>query len=229
MSSATTVTTVPASPPVPPTDQWYPLRRSAEAILAPLVALLGAAVLFSIFLLFLGASPLDFLDLVWRGAFGSWFSIQNTVQRASPLLLTALCVALPGQLGLVIIGGEAAVVLGGLAATVAALPLVNTSPVVVWAAMAVAGSAMGAFWIGLSGWLRARLNVNEVIASLVLAYVGLALFNHFVEGVLRDPASLNKPSTYGIGDAEHARYRAVAGCASRACRSESSRASCAGC
>ena len=200
MSSATTVTTVPASPPVPPTDQWYPLRRSAEAILAPLVALLGAAVLFSIFLLFLGASPLDFLDLVWRGAFGSWFSIQNTVQRASPLLLTALCVALPGQLGLVIIGGEAAVVLGGLAATVAALPLVNTSPVVVWAAMAVAGSAMGAFWIGLSGWLRARLNVNEVIASLVLAYVGLALFNHFVEGVLRDPASLNKPSTYGIGD-----------------------------
>ena len=99
-----------------------------------------------------------------------------------------------------IIGGEAAVVLGGLAATVAALPLVNTSPVVVWAAMAVAGSAMGAFWIGISGWLRAKLNVNEMIASLVLAYVGLALFNHFVEGVLRDPASLNKPSTYGIGD-----------------------------
>src|ERR1700722_19495907 len=201
MSSATTVTTVPASSPAPPTDRWYPLRRSAEAVLAPLVALLGAAVLFSIFLLFLGASPLDFLDLVWRGAFGSWFSIQNTVQRASPLLLTALCVALPGQLGLVIIGGEAAVVLGGLAATVAALPLVDTSPVIVWAAMAIAGSAMGAFWIGLSGWLRARLNVNEVIASLVLSYVGLALFNHFVEGVLRDPASLNKPSTYGIGDA----------------------------
>ena len=199
MSSATTATTAPPRR-RRPTDQWYPLRRSAEALLAPLVALLGAAVLFSVFLLFLGASPLDFLDLVWRGAFGSWFSIQNTVQRASPLLLTALCVALPGQLGLVIIGGEAAVVLGGLAATVAALPLVNTSPVVVWAAMAVAGSAMGAFWIGLSGWLRARLNVNEVIASLVLAYIGLALFNHFVEGLLRDPASLNKPSTYGIGD-----------------------------
>jgi simple sugar transport system permease protein len=43
--------------------------------------------------------------------------------------------------------------------------------------------------------------VNEVIASLVLSYIGLAIFNHLVEGVLRDPASLNKPSTYGIGDA----------------------------
>jgi simple sugar transport system permease protein len=200
MSSTTTVKTTPAARPVRSVDRWYPLRRSAEAVLAPLVALVAAAALFSIFLLFLGASPADFIDLVWRGAFGSWFSIQNTVQRASPLLLTALCVAIPAQLGLVIIGGEAAVVLGGLAATVAALPLVNTSPIIVWAAMAVAGSAMGAAWITLSGWLRARLNVNEVIASLVLSYIGLALFNHFVEGLLRDPASLNKPSTYGIGD-----------------------------
>jgi simple sugar transport system permease protein len=184
----------------PPTDTLYPIRRSAEALLAPVVALVGAAALFSVFLLFLDASPLEFLELVWTGAFGSWFSIQNTLQRASPLLLTALCVALPGQLGLVVIGGEAAVVLGGLAATIVALPLVNTAPVVVWAAMALAGSAMGAIWIGISGWLRARLNVNETIASLVLAYVGLALFNHFVEFVWRDPTSLNKPSTYGIGD-----------------------------
>ena len=200
MSTATSLTSTPARAPARVTDRWYPVRRSAEAVLAPLVALFGAAILFSVFLLFLGASPADFLNLVWRGAFGSWFSIQNTVQRASPLLLTALCVAIPGQLGLVIIGGEAAVVLGGLAATVAALPLINTNPILVWAAMAVAGAAMGAVWIGISGWLKARLNVNETIASLVLAYIGLALFNHFVEGPLRDPSSLNKPSTYGIGD-----------------------------
>jgi len=184
----------------PAGDASYPLRRGLEALLAPLAALVGAVILFSLFLLTLGQSPLDFLDLVWRGAFGSWFSLQNTLQRASPLLLTALCVALPGQLGLVIIGGEAAVVLGGLAATVAALPLVDAGPYLVLPAMAVAGSAMGGIWIGISGWLRARLGVNETIASLVLAYIGLAIFNHLVEGVLRDPASLNKPSTYGIGD-----------------------------
>jgi simple sugar transport system permease protein len=195
-------TAIAVSPParVAGGDRTYKYRRLLEALLAPLVALLAAIGLFSTFLLALGQSPLDFLDLVWFGAFGSWFSLQNTLQRAAPLLLTALCVAIPGQLGLVIIGGEAAVVLGGLAATVAALPLVNTSPLLVWAVMAVAGAAMGAVWIGLTGWLRARLGVNEVIASLVLAYIGMAVFNHLVEGVFRDPASLNKPSTYGIGD-----------------------------
>lgn len=182
-------------------DRFYPARRALEAFLAPVAALLLAAILFSVFLLALGKSPEMFFSLIWRGAFGSWFSIQNTLQRAAPLLLTALCVALPAQLGLVIIGGEAAVVLGGLAATVVALPIGFLPAPIVQIVMAVAGAAMGAVWIGISGALRARRGVNETIASLVLSYIGIALFNHLVEGPLRDPASLNKPSTWGIGDA----------------------------
>src|SRR6266566_1789708 len=98
-----------------------------------------SAAAFSLFLLFLEKSPVDFFALVWRGAFGSWFSFQNTLQRAAPLLLTALCVALPAHLGLVVIGGEGAVVLGGLAAAAVALPLLGAPPFVIWIAMAAAG------------------------------------------------------------------------------------------
>ena len=50
---------------------------------------------------------------MYRGAFGTWFSVQNTLQRAAPLMLTALCVALPARLGLIVIGAEGALVLGG--------------------------------------------------------------------------------------------------------------------
>ncbi len=167
----------------------------------PLAALLLSAVGFSIFLLLLGKSPTDFFALMWKGAFASTFSLQNTLQRAAPLLLTALCVAVPAQLGLVIIGGEGAVVLGGLAATVVALPLDGAWPPLVQVAMAIAGFAVGAGWIAITGLLRAKRGINETVASLVLAYIGIALFNHLVEGLLRDPSSLNKPSTYAIGDA----------------------------
>src|SRR3954453_3530776 len=97
-------------------DRSYWLRKRLESALIPFFALLVAAAAFSLFLVCLGKSPGDFFSFVWRGAFGSAFSLQNTLQRASPLLLTALCVALPAQLGLVVIGGEGAVVLGGLAA-----------------------------------------------------------------------------------------------------------------
>jgi general nucleoside transport system permease protein len=67
--------------------------------------------------------------------------------------------------------------------------------------MAAAAMALGGLWIGLSGFLRFYRGVNETIASLLLSYIAIALLNHFVEGVLRDPASLNKPSTKPIGDA----------------------------
>lgn len=184
-----------------PSDRFYPVRRTLEAFAAPLFALALAAAVFSIFLLALGKSPADFVFLVWKGAFGSLFSLQNTLQRAAPLLLTALCVAIPAQLGLVIIGGEGALVLGGLAATVMALPLNGLWPPLVQLAMALAGAAAGGLWIAITGFLRARRGLNETVVSLVMSYIGIALFNHVVEGPLRDPASLNKPSTWGIGDA----------------------------
>jgi simple sugar transport system permease protein len=185
---------------VVPPDRFYPARRALETAAGPVLALALAAAGFSLFLLALGKSPAQFFQLMWLGAFASSFSLTNTLQRAAPLLLTALCVAVPAQLGLVIIGGEAAVALGGLAATLVPL-LIGGPPVVVIALMAVFGIAAGAAWIALTGWLRASRGINETVASLVLSYIGLALFNHLVEGPLRDPASLNKPSTFGIGDA----------------------------
>jgi hypothetical protein len=72
-----------AAPAAAPADPTYPLRRALEAALAPLVALLAAFAAFAVFLLLLDRSPVEFVALVWRGAFGSWFSLQNTLQRAS--------------------------------------------------------------------------------------------------------------------------------------------------
>ncbi len=53
----------------------------------------------------------------------------------------------------------------------------------------------------LAGALRQFRGVNETISSLLLVYIALAILNHLVEGVMRDPASLNKPSTREIGAA----------------------------
>jgi len=86
----------------------------------PVGALAAALLLFGGFVWLGGASPVETWTILFKGAFGDWFSWQNTLQRAAPLMLTALCVALPARAGLIIIGGEGAVVLGGLAA--AALP-----------------------------------------------------------------------------------------------------------
>lgn len=177
-----------------PMLEW--LARRAEPLVISLGAILAGLALFSIFIVVIGKSPADLFKLMYTGGFGSWFSIQNSLSRAAPLLLTALCVALPARLGLVIIGGEGAVVLGGVAAAAIAVPFIGSAPpIIVLPLMALAGMLMGGLWIGAVGMLRHYRGVNETIASLLMAYIAIALMNHFIEGPLRDPASLNKPST----------------------------------
>jgi simple sugar transport system permease protein len=188
-------------------SQWADLsvriRRGAEYVAIPLFALIVSAVLFSLFLLALGKSPIDFYSLVYRGGFGTAFSIQNTLQRAAPLILTALAVAVPARIGLVIIGGEGALVLGGFASAAIAIPLVlgKLPPIPTLIIMALTGVVVGAIWIGIVGYLRHARGVNETISSLLLTYIGVAIMNFFVEGSLRDLSNPNKPSTMPIGDA----------------------------
>ena len=177
------------------------MRDTVLDVALPVAALLAALLLFGLFVWFGGASPVEAWVLLFKGAFGDWFSWQNTLQRAAPLMLTALCVALPARAGLVIIGGEGALVLGGLAA--AALPYAVTLPgnIVGTALVCLAGTAAGAGWIALAGALRQYRGVNETISSLLLAYTGIAIFKQLVEGPLRDPATLNKPSTRALDEA----------------------------
>ena len=66
--------------------------------------------------------------------------------------------------------------------------------------MLVTGALVGGGWLAVAGALRAFRGVNETISTLLLNYIAIALLNHLVEGPLRDPASLNKPSTLPIGD-----------------------------
>jgi simple sugar transport system permease protein len=177
------------------------LGVAAEAIAVPLAGLVVSFAIFGVFVGLAGANVLDVYYQMYRGAFGSWFSFQNTLVRAAPLTLTALCTALPAQLGLVIIGGEGALVLGALASVVAAYACSDTSPWVVLAAMAVAAAAVGGGLIAAEGALRSLRGVNETISSLLLNYIAIGVFKHLVEGPMRDPASLNKPSTRPIGEA----------------------------
>lgn len=178
------------------TDVW---ARRMEAVFLPVAALLVGLTFFAVFLLMQGKSPIQFYELVYKAGFGSAFSWQNTLVRAAPLLLAALCVALPARLGMVVIGGEGAIVVGGVMCAVVANLTINASGVasqaLAFVIMMIAAAASGAVWIGATGLLRCWRGVNETISSLLLTYIAIALMNHLVEGPLRDPASLNKPST----------------------------------
>lgn len=179
------------------------LGRAAESFLIPLGALIVSLLLFGAFVAFAGVNPLDLYRAMVLGSVGSWFSIQNTLTLSAPLILTALCTALPSQAGLMIIGGEGAFVIGGVAAIAAGLATASVAPpLLVQVIMAVAALTAGAIWIGTAGALRHWRGVNETISTLLLTYIAVAVLNQLVEGVMRDPSSLNKPSSHPLPDGD---------------------------
>jgi simple sugar transport system permease protein len=174
------------------------MRSLLKEILLPLGAIAASLLLFGLLVWFAGVSPLDVWLLLFKGAFGDWYSWQNTLQRSAPLMLTALCLAIPARAGLVVIGGEGAMVLGGLACAALAQSIALPPNLIGTVLVCLAGAIAGALWIALAGYLRQYRGINETISSLLLAYVAIGLFKHLVEGPLRDPASLNKPSTHEL-------------------------------
>src|SRR5947208_16950318 len=140
-------------------------RGIAETLLITVAAIAASLVLFGIFVFVkAGVLPSQLYYEMFVGAFGTSFSWQNTLTRAAPLILTALCTALPARLGLIVIGGEGALVLGGLAAVSVGLMMAGASAPLVIIGMAAAGMIAGGLLIGVAGALRYWRGVNATIS-----------------------------------------------------------------
>jgi simple sugar transport system permease protein len=164
-----------------------------ETLAITVVAIVISLILFGLFVMFTGRdphghaiNPFDVYGEMFRGAFGTAFSWRSTLVQSAPLLLTALCVAMPARVGMVIIGGEGAVVIGGLLATVVGLRLPNAQPFMLFTCMAVVGMIAGGAWIAISGALRQFRGVNETISSLLMNYIAIKILSHCIEGPMHD-------------------------------------------
>ena len=163
-------------------------RAETAAITAG--ALLAALVLFALFLLANGLDPLAVYSVLWLGGFGTPFSLQATLTQAAPLMLTALCTAIPARAGLLVIGGEGALVAGGVFAVLAGVAAAGLPAGVVTVAICTAGAMAGA--------LKHLRGVNETISTLLLNYIAIAVLNHLVSGPMRDPAVSLKATSWPI-------------------------------
>src|SRR5262249_7834234 len=167
-------------------------RSLLETLVLTLAALVCSLLLFTLFIMAYSAVAMDATigpNQLWRavltGGFGSRRAWMNTLSKAAPLILTALCTALPARLGLVIIGNEGALVLGGLAAAVVGVPLSSLPFPLPQLGMLLCAMGAGALLIGLVGGLRHWRGVNATISSLLLTYIVLGVFDYLVEGPLR--------------------------------------------
>lgn len=172
-----------------------------EAVAISAAAFLIGLAVFGAFVALHGNDPFAIYRTLFIGSFGSWFSVQNTLTQSAPLMLTALCTAIPARAGLLVIGGEGALVVGGIATVLVGVTLTGFPAPLAVAAMCLAGAAAGGLWIGATGALRQYRGVNETIATLLLNYIAIALLNHLISGPIRDFEQVLKPSSWSVDTA----------------------------
>ncbi len=174
-----------------------PDRLLAFAV-PPLSILLGLASA-ALFLLSVGANPLTAFGELLAGSFGNLEAFWGTLVNAIPLMLCGLGLSLAFRMNLWNIGGEGQIYLGAAAATWFALAFPDAKAAVSLPCMTLLAMAAGGLWGLLAGALKAFLDVNEIIVTLMLNYVAILGVEFLVYGPWRDPRTYGFPLTPVFG------------------------------
>jgi ABC-type uncharacterized transport system permease subunit len=143
-----------------------------------------------------GVPPLPAYAEMLGEAFATRYGFSETLVKATPLLLCGLGLGLAFRMGFWNIGAEGQLYLGAAAATaVAAWPLPVETAWLRLPCMAAAALLAGAAWGLVPALLKLGRQVNEIVSSLLLNYVAIALVGYLVYGPWKDPASSNFPMT----------------------------------
>ena len=164
--------------------------RIALNVVLPVAGVVFALLLGAGMLLILKANPLAAYASLVRGAVGSRFGLTQTLVKATPLLLVGLGICIAFRANVINIGGEGQIIAGALMSTWFPLFFHTWPGWLLIPATMIVGFIAGAFWGFIPGILKARLNVNEILSTIMLNAIALQLMNLLLQGPLMDPAGV---------------------------------------
>ncbi len=115
--------------------------------------------------------------------------------KGAPLVMIALGLAIGFRANVWNIGAEGQYVMGAIAGTGVALLTYDMTGWWILPAMALAGIVGGMAWAAIPAFLRVKLQVSEILTSLMLTYVAVQLLYFLVRGPWKDPGGFNFPQT----------------------------------
>ncbi len=167
-------------------------QRRYLAYSIPVLAVFAALLFGAIMLVLLGANPFKGYSEMFIGAFGSGDALIATLLKATPLLFVGTGIVIAFRAGVINIGAEGQMVLGGLFAAMAALYLPEMPAIIMVPVVLIAGVIGGALWGWIPGALKAYYRVNEILSTIMLNIVAVQLMAYLLRGPLIDPAEIER-------------------------------------
>lgn len=175
------------------------MKGILENVLISGIAILLSLVIAAVIMLLGGYDPLAAYSAMFDGAFGSFNALANTLSKSIPLLFAGLSFAFASKGGLFNIGGEGQLYMGAFLSAITALSLDGLPRLIVIPLSILAGMAGGAIVGGIVGVLKAKLNIHEVIAAIMMNYISLYFTSYFVNNVVKEEGSMTA-QTYPISE-----------------------------
>ena len=151
------------------------LQRVRGPLLAILLGFAAAAVL----VLVSGKNPVDAAGALAKGAFGSPNAIAGTLALATPLIFTALAFAVAFRGDMFNAGLDGQLIIGGFCSAWVGFSF-EMSPLLHIPLMLLAGAVGGAFWALLPAIWRVALGANEIVTTLMMNFIAVALTDYLV-------------------------------------------------
>ncbi len=152
-----------------------------------LISVLLGLLVGAIFILMVGANPIEGYISLFKGGLKNIERIGNSLATATTLIFTGLSVAYAFRTGLFNIGAAGQMLIGGLAATTVAL-LVPLPRVLLLPTMVLAAALAGALWGFIPGLIKAKFNVHEVVATIMMNWIAYWVVYYFVPAYLKGPS-----------------------------------------
>lgn len=157
-----------------------------KSILTNFMAIFFGLLAGALVLKLAGISPLEAYQVMWDGAFSQPNYIAYIIIRSTPLILTGLSVAFAFRTGLFNIGAEGQFIIGALTAAYLGHSL-HLSPWIHIPLILILSALTSALYGGLSGFLKVRFGVHEVLSTIMLNWIALNFSNYcvFINGFRR--------------------------------------------
>jgi ABC-type uncharacterized transport system permease subunit len=158
-----------------------------RTLIFPAIAVLAAFMVGGLFVLLIGGNPIETYSLLIGSALWWPDGIGYTFFLATPLIFTGLAVAVAFRAGLLNIGAEGQLYVAAFASAWAGIELANLPAALLLPICAVAAITAGAVWGGIPGILKARFGSHEVINTIMMNFIAIALVSYFTQYHYRAP------------------------------------------
>ena len=171
------------------------LPRWADLVLLPVVSLLVALLAAGAVVALVGQDPLEVIQVLVHGAFGTARGVSYTLYYATTFVFTGLAVAVAFHGGLFNIGGEGQAIMGGLGTGLVALWWSAFLPAwLMLPIMMISGALFGMAWAAVPAYLQAYRGSHVVITTIMFNFIASSVLVYLLVNHLRPKGSMSVES-----------------------------------